>query len=51
MQGLKDHEIAILVNAIRDALKPMCPYQCLREVIQTATIKCLEGIDRRIDKK
>ena len=49
--GLKDHEIAGLVNKLRDDLKPYSVFQCLREVISSTTMKYLESIGKRIDAK
>ncbi len=51
MKGLKDHEIQELINAVRDATKPMIPHQCLREVIARAVTTYLESKDLRIDKQ
>lgn len=48
-RGLKDHEIASLVNAIRDAVAPICPAQSLRVLVREAVTKHLESIGRRID--
>lgn len=50
MQGLKDHQIAKLVNEIRDELKPICEFHCLRELIVRAVMRSLEEQDLRIDK-
>jgi hypothetical protein len=51
MQGLKDHQIQELTNAIRDKLRPLIPHQCLREMISSAALKYLEEKNLRIDKK
>lgn len=53
MPGLKDHEIAKLVNAVRDELNARITGlpQCLRELILGAVLKSLEDQGRRIDAK
>lgn len=48
-RGLKDHEIASLVNAIRDVVAPICSVQSLRVIVREAAVKHLEAIGRRID--
>ena len=45
MKGLKDHEIAELVNAVKVELKPYCPFDCLRVLIHNAVMKYLESKD------
>ena len=49
--GLKDHEISILVNNLRDKLQPYVKFQCLREQILRVVIEYLEKEGLRIDKK
>lgn len=49
--GLKDHEIAGLVNAVRDNLKAIIPHQCLRELIHQSVTGYLEKNQLRIDRK
>ena len=51
MNGLKDHEIARVVNAVRDELKPLVQHQCLREMVSKAVVSELEVMGRRIDKQ
>ena len=51
--GLKDHQIAQLVNAIRDnpgGLPMFKGYRSLRQLIAQAIIKYLEGNNLRLDK-
>jgi hypothetical protein len=47
--GLKDHQIAQLVNAVRDEVKVLVPHQCLRQVIADAVVRYLEEAGLRID--
>jgi len=50
---MKDHEIAILVNCIRDKLNERIPNlpQCLRGLISEAVVDSLEKQGLRVDKK
>lgn len=54
MSGLKDHQIAALVNEITARIKekegsPFGRYQPLREIISHATLDYLERENLRID--
>lgn len=49
--GLKDHEMAALVNKVRDALQPYVKIQWVREVIAGAVSEYLEENNLRIDKR
>lgn len=53
MQGLKDHEIARILNAQRKALLEYIPNlpQFTRTLLSSAMMKELEAMGRRIDKK
>ena len=51
IDGLKDHQIALLVNSLRESLSHLIPHQCLRELIQQSVVKYLEDNNLRIDKK
>lgn len=49
-RGLKDHEIAALVNAIRDRLEAHSPQPgCLRVLISTAVVAWLTEHGLKID--
>ena len=50
-EGLKDHEIAVLANAITVRMKIMRPSmpQCTRGVIVETIVETLTNMDRRID--
>lgn len=48
-RGLKDHEIAELVNALTTALKPFSPFGCLREVVSRTTVNYLNSKKLRVD--
>lgn len=49
-QGLKDHEIAQITNALRDRLQEFVPHQCLRTVISDTLVSELKRLDRKIDR-
>lgn len=51
MNGLKDHQIAQLTNAVRDELKSRIPGlpECLRTLISGAMLDYLEANNLRID--
>lgn len=49
-RGLKDNEIAELVNAIRDAVAPITKHQCLRELVSKATVNYLKSEGLKIDE-
>lgn len=49
--GLKDHEMTLLVNAVRDAVQPYTKLQCTREIVSKAVVRYLEANDLRIDKR
>ena len=48
-RGLKDHEIAQLVNAIRDNVVPICASQQLRARIESALTSKLGEMGLRLD--
>ena len=48
-RGLKDHQIQQLVNAVRDAIKPLTPVQSLRDRVDKATLRYLQENNLRID--
>ena len=52
-EGLKDHEIAILVNAITKRMETIHPSlpQCTRGIISGTVVKELTKMGRRIDHK
>ncbi len=47
--GLKDHQIAALVNAVAEELRPLVPHECLRQVISQAATAHLEQNGLRLD--
>lgn len=51
MRGLKDHQIQLLVNAIRDEVQHLTPVQSLRNIIAKAVVKYLEENNLRIDAR
>lgn len=51
MNGLKDHQIQELSNHMRNTLKPICGYECLRELINKAICGYLNDNNLRIDNE
>ena len=49
--GLKDHEIAELVNNITNAVRPICDYGCLREIVSRTVNNYLRTKNLKIDKE
>lgn len=49
-KGLKDNEIAVLVNAITRAVLLITKAQATRQVISNIVVETLERMDLRIDK-
>lgn len=48
-RGLKDHEIAEIVNEIKYELAPFCHFGCLRQLIHNPLVKYLEQHNLRIN--
>ena len=49
-KGLKDHEIAVLVNEITRAILPIPKVQATRQVVSNIVVDTLERMGLRIDK-
>lgn len=50
-RGLKDHEIAKLINDITEEIQPISKVEWTRAKVHEATIKSLEEQGLRIDKE
>lgn len=51
MNYLKDHQIAAMVNQVRNDLSHICDYGCLREVISRSINSYLESNNLKQKRK